>query len=154
MWVPPEVGDPICLHAPTRKSISFFGAVRIKDGKLVTSQPNGMFDAQTCWNFFRKLHRFRRKGRKMVIIIDNARYHHAKLHESWRKKVSKTFQLHFLPPYSPDLNPIERVWKLTRRRCIHNRYFAVLDNVIQAVDPVFRMWRRPNTTLQRLCGIA
>ena len=32
MWVPPEVDDPICLHAPTRKSISFFGAVRLQDG--------------------------------------------------------------------------------------------------------------------------
>jgi len=46
MWVPPEADDPVCLHAPTRKSISFFGAVRLADGKLVMSQPKGMFDAR------------------------------------------------------------------------------------------------------------
>ena len=57
MWIPPEVDDPVCLHAPTRKSISFFGAVRLKDGKLVMSRPNGMFDARTCWDFYRKLER-------------------------------------------------------------------------------------------------
>ena len=39
------------------------------------------------------------------------------------------FTLDFLPPYSPDLNPIERVWKLTRRLCLHNVYFPKLDQV-------------------------
>ncbi len=153
MWVPPEVADPVCRHAPTRKSISFFGAVRLSDGKLVMSRPNGMFDAGTCWDFYRKLARHRRPGRKMVGIIDNARYHHAKLHAAWRRKVAGRFCLHFLPPYSPELNPIERVWKLTRRRCLHNRYFATLEEVSTAVAPVFKTWSRPNATLRRLCGI-
>ena len=89
----------------------------------------------------------------MVLIADNARYHHANMHEAWRKSVAKEFRLHFLPPYSPQLNPIERVWKLTRRRCIHNRYFADLDEVTQAVKPVFQEWSRSNETLRRLCAM-
>ena len=153
MWVPPEEHDPVCLHAPTRKSISFFGALRLKDGKLLMSRPNGMFNAETCWDFYRKLERYRRPGRKSVVILDNARYHHASLHEQWRKGAANHFCLHFLPPYSPELNPIERVWKLVRRRCLHNRYFASLEEVIAAVHPIFRIWSRPNSTLQRLCGI-
>jgi transposase len=154
MWVPPEVTDPICLHAPTRKSISYFGAVRLKDGKLVMSPPDGMFDAQTCWKFYRRIERLARSaGRRIVMIIDNARYHHASLHEAWRREVADHFALHFLPPYSPELNPIERVWKLFRRRCLHNQYFAELNDVIHAINPCIRAWSRPNTTLARLCGI-
>ena len=154
MWVPPEVDDPVCLHAPTRKSISFFGAVRLADGKLVMSRPEGMFDAQTCWQFLRKLERItRRTGRKAVIISDNARYHHATLHEGWRQSVADHFGLHFLPAYSPDLNPIERVWKLIRRCCLHNCYFPNLDDVVSALEPRLRAWSRPNLTLKRLCGI-
>jgi transposase len=38
--------------------------------------------------------------------------------------------LDYLPPYSPELNPIERLWKLKRRQCIHNRYFPTLDEVV------------------------
>jgi len=38
---------------------------------------------------------------------------------------------------SPELNPIERVWKLTRRRCLHNRYFDNLQDVIGAVESEF-----------------
>lgn len=155
MWVAPECADPVCLHAPTRKSISYFGAVRLSDGKLVMSQPKGNFDAKTCWQFLRKLEKIsRRNGRKVIVISDNARYHHACLHAAWRKKVSSHFGLHFLPPYSPELNPIERVWKLIRRRCLHNQYFPRIEDVIVSLKPSLRTWARPNTTLQRLCGLA
>lgn len=155
MWVPPEVEDPVCYHAPTRKSISYFGAVRLRDGKLVMSQPEGNFDAVTCWKFYRKLERVARTAdRKVVIISDNARYHHDSLHEGWRKEVAPQFRLYFLPPYSPELNPIERVWKLIRRRCLHNQYFRSLEDVSAALEPCLRIWSRPNCTLTRLCGIA
>ena len=154
MWVPPEVEDPVCRHAPTRKSISFFGAVRLADGKLLMSRPEGMFDANTCWEFLRKLEALaRRSGRRTVVISDNARYHHASLHQAWRDEVASHFRLHFLPPYSPELNPIERVWKLIRRCCLHNRYFPDLSNVIEALQPRLRDWSRPNATLRRLCAI-
>ena len=64
------------------------------------------------------------------------------------------FGLDFLPPYSPQLNPIERVWKLTRRLCLHNRYFAFLDSVVAAVETQFEEWTKPNDALRRLCAIS
>lgn len=154
MWVAPECKDPICQHAPTRKSVSYFGAVRLRDGKLVMSQPKGNFDAQTCWDFLRKLkNQSRHSGRRAVIIADNARYHHAALHEPWRRSVADDFALHFLPPYSPELNPIERVWKLIRRLCIHNQHFPTLDELVAGLSPILSRWARPNNTLRRLCHI-
>jgi hypothetical protein len=51
------------------------------------------------------------------------------------------------------LNPIERVWKLTRRRCLHNRYFPELDAVIEAAETEFDGWASRNDTLRRLCAI-
>ena len=35
MWIPPDVKDPVLLHAPTRKSVGYFGAVRLRDGRFV-----------------------------------------------------------------------------------------------------------------------
>jgi hypothetical protein len=59
----------------------------------------------------------------------------------------------FLPPYSPQLAPIERVGKLTRRLTTHNhRYFATPPEVLNAVNASFAPWRRPNAVLRRLCG--
>lgn len=154
MWVAPENRDPVCHHAPTRKSVSYFGAVRICDGRLVVSKPEGRFDAKTCWRFLRKLRRrARRRARRVVVIIDNARYHHATLHASWRQLQEPHFVLLFLPPYSPQLNPIERVWKLLRKLWLHNRYFPTLDELVQIVDMQFTAWSRSNSVLRRLCTV-
>src|SRR5512137_2711372 len=108
MWVPPEVKDPVVLHHPTRKSVGYFGAVRLRDGKFLAQREPTQFDAQTTWSFYRRLRQVsRRSGRRVVLIIDNAKYHHARLHREWRERQEPDFHLLFLPPYSPDLNPIE-----------------------------------------------
>ena len=77
----------------------------------------------------------------------------ALLRKQWREDHADDFVLDYLPPYSPELNPIERVWKLTRRRCLHNRYFARLDDAIAAVEEEFRAWTTRNDTLHRSCAI-
>lgn len=155
MWVPPEEKDPVVLHHPTRQSVGYFGAVRLRDGKLLVQSERQRFDAQTTWDFLRRLRRCSgRSGRRTVVIIDNAKYHHANLHREWRAEQEPEFELMFLPPYSPDLNPIERVWKLVRRLRLHNRYFPELEDVVVSVEEQFRWWEQPNETLRRLCSIA
>lgn len=154
MWVPPEIKDPVLLHHPTRKSVGYFGAVRLRDGKFVFASENDRFDAQTTWNFLALLRqRSGRSGRRVVIIIDNAKYHHAKLHRPWREAQAPDFTLDYLPPYSPDLNPIERLWKLTRKLCLHDEYFPTLQAVVDAVETQFTKWSSPNETVRRLCAI-
>lgn len=154
MWIPPEEKDPTLLHHPTRKSIGYFGAVRICDGKFVYKSEKGKFNGITFYSFLKKLRKSSaRRGKQIVIITDNARYHHAVLHKEWREKYKKSFSLLFLPPYSPELNPIERVWKLTRRSCLHNIYFSSLEDLFANVERQFYKWRFANETLRKLCAI-
>ena len=152
MWVPPEEKDPILLHAPGRKSMSVFGAVRIDTGRLLT-QTSETFNAKTFLEFLDYLLSRTYRKREMHMIIDNARYHHAKMMEPWIEKHKNDIVFDFLPPYSPELNPIERVWKLTRRLCVHNRYFPTLDELVHVVVEKFDQWEKPNSTLRRLCAI-
>jgi transposase len=70
------------------------------------------------------------------------------------RKYRTVLTLLFLPPYSPQLAPVERVWKLARRMATHNRFFATLDAVLTAVSTGFARWRTPNSVLRRLCGIS
>lgn len=154
MWVPPEVKDPIVLHHPTRKGVGYFGAVRLRDGRLVVRQEPEQFNGQTAWAFLQLLEEQSRMGdRQVVVIIDNAKFHHARLHMQWRQARTDHFRLDFLPPYSPDLNPIERVWKLTRKLCIHDQYFPTLASLIAEVEAQFMVWAKPNDDLRRLCSI-
>jgi transposase len=154
MWIPPETKDPVLLHAPTRHSVGYFGAVRLRDGKFQFCREAEKFNAVTFFEFLKSLRRMSiRAGRRVVVITDNAKYHHARLHQPWREEHAGDFVLDYLPPYSPELNPIERVWKLTRRRCLHNRYFSKLAEVIDAVEAEFGQWTGRNETLRRLCAI-
>ena len=152
MWVPPEIKDPVLLHAPTRKSVACFGAVSLRTGTFVHSMC-APFNAATFETFLKTQLRHRSRNTRMVLVLDNARYHHAVLLKPLRRKYRAVLTLLFLPPYSPQLAPIERVWKLARRLATHNRFFATLDDVLTAVSTCFDRWRTPNSVLRRLCGI-
>jgi len=152
MWVPPDDKDPTLLLAPTRKSLSLFGAVNINDGALIT-QFERKFNAISFQSFLDTLLHHRRKGKRMVVILDNAKYHHAQLLAPWLYKREHTFSLEFLPSYSPDLNPIERVWKLIRKVCIHNAYFPSLKHLQNNVSTQLMVWEKPNKILHKLCCV-
>jgi transposase len=154
MWIPGDVADPIVRHYPGRKSVGYFGAVRLRDGCFVYRQEPECFNAQTFWAFLKQLERASAaSGRRVVVISDNAKYHHATLHKAWREARADRFALDYLPPYSPELNPIERVWKLVRRLRLHNRYLGTLDEIVASAESLFAQWRRGNDTLRRLCAI-
>jgi transposase len=75
------------------------------------------------------------------------------MHKAWREEQKPGFVLDYLPPYSPDLNPIERVWKLTRRLCLHDQYFPTLTSVIAATEGKFGDWTQGSETLKKLCAL-
>src|SRR5438132_520895 len=53
MWVPPETKDPTVNHHPTRKSIGYFAAVRLRDGQFRFRRETGRFNAETFWEFLK-----------------------------------------------------------------------------------------------------
>lgn len=146
-WAP--VGQqPHILSASTREKIGFLGAVSLKTGRLLIQQSEP-FNWETFHHFLCYLLKHTR-GR-ILLIMDNARWH--------RAKALKPFFLHhqnrlvpiFLPPYSPELNPIERVWRITRRCVTHNRYFPDIKTLRDALMNHFLKYRSPNEALRVLC---
>lgn len=146
MWVPPEQKDPVLLHAPTRKSVALFGAVNLRSGTLVTMLTSP-FNRESFGAFLDELARHRDRRRRNVVILDNAGYHA-------RQYCPGDLTLDYLPPYSPELNPIERVWKLLRKLRIHNQYSETLDRLLGEVSEQLVAWARPNDVLRRLCCIS
>jgi len=54
------------------------------------------------------------------LYVDNARYYRSKLVQEFL--LTSSIQMHFLPPYSPNLNPIERLWKFIKKEVIKSDY--------------------------------
>jgi hypothetical protein len=66
--------------------------------------------------------------RRVVLVIDNAPWHAGKpVDDALRANPHLEFKR--LPPYSPSLNPIERFWRVRRRRATHNRLFDTLTDL-------------------------
>jgi transposase len=61
---------------------------------------------------------------KLILICDNARFHKAKWLTEWLKEQTSWLHLEFLPAYSPDFNPIERLWHWLKTEYTHNRCWA------------------------------
>ena len=71
-------------------------------------------------------------NQKIHVILDGAGYHRSQLVKDWAEVVN--IRLHYLPPYSPNLNPIERMWKLMNEHARNNRYFSSTREFREAIS--------------------
>ncbi|HDR8072576.1 TPA: transposase [Bacillus cereus] len=67
------------------------------------------------------------------MVLDNARIHHAKLLKPFLRQNSQRLTLIFLPPYSPNLNLLERIWKWLKESVISNRFHASQEEIRASV---------------------
>ena len=102
-----------------QKRLHFTGALNLMKMKVFIREYETI-DADAMIDFFKQLEEDS-SAQAIHIILDNARAHkNQKLVEYLNQS---RIRLHYLPPYSPNLNPIERLWKLFREQTLYNRYF-------------------------------
>ena len=75
----------------------------------------------------------RHPNEKMVIVLDGAGWH-----ASGSLKPPKNMKLLSLPPYAPELNPVEHVWDELREKYFHNRVFDSLDALEDQLEQALR----------------
>ena len=72
------------------------------------------------------------KEGKIYIILDNARYCHSQVVKNFIKEHPRIV-LKFLPPYSPNLNIIERLWKILKKKVVYNKFYLKFDDFREKV---------------------
>ncbi len=75
-----------------------------------------------------------------MLIEDGAPYHNARVVTAFQREHADRLTLHRLPPFSPDKNPIEKLWKNTKRDATHLKYFSEFEQLRAAVVKVFRTY--------------
>lgn len=114
-----------------RKRRNVLGAWNVRTRKLETVINETYINSQSIVEMLRKLRRKHRKG-KITIVLDNAAYQRCDFVKQEAKRLKIT--LLFLPPYSPNLNLIERLWKFLKKRCLNNCYYETFDLFKQGID--------------------
>jgi transposase len=72
-------------------------------------------------------------GRECILVMDRAGWHCSKGLE-----VPPNIEIVFLPPYSPELNPVERLWQWLKRHTIRNRLYLCLEELMDAAQRCMR----------------
>jgi transposase len=91
-------------------------------------------------------------NQKIVMVLDNARIHHAELIQPFLKKNRELLTLLYLPPYSPQLNLIEGLWGWLKAAVINNVFFDSVQKIRKAVQEFIKeINKTPEVTVDRLC---
>ena len=110
------------------------GAVCLPGMKIFTREYKTV-DADAMIEFFKGLEAFS-KATKIHVIMDNAKANKNKKLEEFL--IESRIKVHYLPPYSPNLNPIERLWKILRETKLYNRYYESSVGFFQEVRDFFK----------------
>ncbi|WP_207787680.1 transposase, partial [Candidatus Thiosymbion oneisti] len=84
----------------------------------------------------------------IYVICDNARYYRSKAVQDYLK--TSRIKLVFLPPYAPNLNLIERLWKFFKKKVRYNRYYETFDEFKSACEAFFKNPRQYQHELRSL----
>ena len=135
-WI--KKGDPVAVSRSTgRQRLNLHGALNLETGAchLVEAE---VVNAETTIALLSRLLTAYPQAGTIHVILDNARYHHAKIVEAWLKTHGQRLNLIFLPPYAPNLNAIERLWAVFHRNVTHNKFYRCFNDFVDAVQTFFR----------------
>jgi transposase len=143
-WAPPGVRPEVSTQF-IREYEYAFAAVSPQDGLLdtlvlptVNTEAMGIFLAEVSQ---------RHADEWIVMVLDGAGWHRAK-----RLKVPANMRLISLPPWSPQLNPVEHVWEEVREKWFANRVFDSLSGVEEQLMTALKTWEEDSPRVASLTG--
>ena len=130
-----------------RNRLNVLGAYSPDDHTLESIAGTESCDAELVCQLLRQLRKANARKR-LLVVLDNARYQRAYRVQALAKRLR--IRLLFLPPYSPNLNLIERFWKFLRKKVMRNTYYATFAKFQAAIKQVLAnlpLYRDELTTL-------
>ena len=115
-----------------RSRLNVLGAVDAVSNEMIHITNTTTINAWSLVELFRKL-REAHPDQPITLVLDNAKYQRCYLTQSAANMLG--IELLFLPPYSPNLNLIERVWKFLRKKCLNAKYYS---SFVEFVDGIQR----------------
>ena len=106
----------------SRTRLNLMGALNLTNISRAVIREYNKINSHNIARFFIAIRETYPIKQKVHIILDGAEYHRTEQVKTWAYLLNT--ELHYLPPYSPNLNPIERLWKVMNERVRNNRYFA------------------------------
>ena len=124
-----------------RKRITIFGAVDLRSGEQ-TSIFIDRGDSKSMIKFIDIIAE-KYAGKEVELILDNVSFHKSKEVLNHIETL-ENIRLCYLPPYAPDLNPQEWIFKDFRKTVTHNHRYKVFESLVKASEKFFCAIKQPN----------
>lgn len=128
-----------------QRRLNFIGGICLSGHRFTFTQTDKV-DAYSICDFLWKLRKAHPGHYFVHLIWDNAAYHRNIEVKRWAKELG--IKIHFLPPYSPNLNPVERMWKILHESVRYNQYYGQFSEFSDAVISFFKTIGRKKRILR------
>lgn len=105
----------------------------------------------TFRHFLRELFEKLDKKKKYVLILDNAGFHKTQCVKNLIAEHAPRIRVEHIPPYSPELNPIETCWKVTKNNVTKSQYFPTIDDMQKALETYWQKHIFMQNFMRYLC---
>lgn len=136
----PKGKQPVVKTCGKRKGLRMFGVIEFKDGGFFYMECEGKFKGESYIQFLKAV--LDKYTCPVILIEDGASYHHSLMVKTFKEDMKQQGRLlvYRLPSYSPDKNPIEKLWKKTKKEATHCKYFPNFSDLRLAVIKAFRKY--------------
>jgi transposase len=138
-WAP-KGKQPKVKTTGIRKALKIFGAIEFFNGAFKYRECEGKFKGDSYITFLKEL--LNQFSAPVILIEDGAPYHGSKIVNEFKEtmKAANRLFVYRLPSYSPDYNPIEKLWKNTKKEATHCKYFPTFEALRLSVVKAFKKY--------------
>jgi transposase len=148
-WAP-KGQQPVIKTSGSRKGYKVFGLIEYFTGKFLAKGHEGKLNAETYQEFLKEV---MKKTRKHIILIqDGASYHTCEEMQIFFYEHKDRITVYQLPVYSPDYNPIEKLWKKVKQAGVHLCYFPTFDDLKNKVNEMLHLFQDSKNEVLSLFG--
>jgi transposase len=126
--------QPTVPTSGIRKGYKVFGVIDYFTGRFFYKAQVGRLTSETYSEFLRSV--LYKTQKHIILVQDGARYHTSKAMQKFFEEHKERITVHPLPSYSPDYNPIEKLWKEIKKDGTHLHYFPTFDDLVLKVDEI------------------
>jgi transposase len=134
-WIKTGERFDIKTNSGWRKRVNICGAIEINSLHVIAGTYSTVNQLSIC-DLLKKIKENNPKKEKIFLVLDGAAYNKASSVKDLAKELK--IKLVYLPPYSPNLNPIERLWKFMKKKVTANRYYEEFDVFKKSLIKFFR----------------
>jgi transposase len=124
--------QPTVKTSGIRKGYKVFGLIDYSTGKFFYKCQEERLNSQSYIQFLQEV--IEKTNQHIILIQDGATYHTSKATKTFFEQHQEHLTVYQLPSYSPDYNPIEKLWKKIKEKGIHLHYFPTYENLKMKVQ--------------------